>query len=175
MNSAVALFPGLLGAAFDRLDAPVRQLHRGSGGTWQGRASVTRGRGWPARLACFFARLPPDMQDAPLRFELRATANHEVWTRWFGNAPAMCSRLWPGQGCLEERLGPAKLRFALREADGALHWQATSVQVLGLSLPRRAFDIRARIGSLDGRYHFAIEAGIAGIGALIRYEGTLHA
>ena len=41
-------------------------------------------------------------------------------------------------------------------------------------LPRFAFELLARISALEGQYHFAIEARVAGLGMLIRYEGVLH-
>lgn len=174
MERQVALFPGLLGAEFEGLHAPVRALHRGTGGSWQGTASVTRAKGWLASLACRVAGLPPDMQDAPLRFELRSSAEQEVWTRWFGDSPAMSSRLRAEGRHLVEHLGPAKVRFALQAVHGSLHWEADGLQVLGIALPRRAFDLRARIGGMDGQYQFLIEVRVAGLGALIRYEGTLN-
>ena len=174
VGSRVALFPRLLGPSFEKLHATVRELHRGSSGSWQGTASVTRGRGWLVALACRIARLPPSMQDAPLRFELRTDADQEVWTRWFGDSPPMASRLRADQWHLVEHLGPARVRFALHEAGGALHWEADSLQVLGVPLPRFAFELLARISALEGHYHFAIVARVAGLGMLIRYEGVLR-
>jgi len=173
MDSVVGLFPGLLGAEFQRLDAPVRELHRGAGGDWRGSASVTRAKGWVAAIACRVAGLPPDMRDAPLRFELRSDARQEIWTRWFGSSTAMSSRLQADGRHLVEHLGPAKVRFALQVEQGSLHWQAVGLKVFGLALPRRAFDLRARIDGKDGQYHFLIEVRVAGLGALIRYEGRL--
>jgi hypothetical protein len=173
MESQVGLFPGLLGAAFEQLPAPVRELHRGGGGSWQGTASVTRAKGWLASLACRVAGLPPDMHDAPLRFESRADAKQEVWTRWFGDAPVMASRLRSDGRHLVEHLGLARVRFALQAVKGSLHWEAVGLKVLGIALPRRAFDLRARIDGMGGQYQFLIEVKVAGLGALIRYEGTL--
>ena len=169
-----ALFPALLGAAFHRLAPPVQELHRGSAGTWYGTATVTRGTGWRAALACAVARLPPSMRDAPLRFELRIARDREIWTRWFGDSPPMRSSLRVDQVHLAEHLGPAHIRFALREVQGAMNWEATGLRLLGIALPRGAFDLRARISTLAGQYHFAIDASITGIGSLIRYEGTLR-
>jgi len=173
MDAVVSLFPGLLGAEFHFLDPPLRELHRGMGGTWRGTASVTRAKGWLASIACRLAGLPPDMRDAPLRFELRSNGRQEIWTRWFGSSPAMSSRLCADGKHLVEHLGPAKVRFALQAEQGSLRWEAVGLKVLGIALPRRAFDLRARIGGRDGQYHFFIEAKVAGLGALIRYEGKL--
>lgn len=173
MESVIGLFPGLLGAEFQRLDAPVRELHRGTSGSWRGTASVIRAKGWLASIACRLAGLPPDMRDAPLRFELRCDGKQEVWTRWFGSSPAMASRLRADGTHLVEHLGPARVRFALKTEQGSLCWHAIGLKVFGLALPRRAFDLRARVGGKDGQYRFLIEVSVAGLGDLVRYEGTL--
>lgn len=168
------LFPGLLGAAFGSLDAPVQKMHGGSPGVYHGTASVQRGRGWLAWLACTMARLPPSMHEAPLRFELRTDGLQETWIRWFGDAPPMSSRLQAGGDLLLEHLGPATVRFALRVVERALQWEAVGLRVFRVPLPRRAFHFDARVHGKDGQYHFAIEARLSGVGLLIRYEGTLR-
>jgi hypothetical protein len=174
MARAVPLFPALLGPAFERLDAPVRRLHQGTSGVYQGNASVERGAGWLVALACALARLPRSMQDAPLRVELQADAHGETWTRWFGDSPPMRSHLRIKDGFLEERLGPAVVRFAVQESGGAMLWQAVRMKVMGAPLPRPTFDLRARVQGVDGVYHFEIQARVLGIGTLIRYQGVLR-
>jgi hypothetical protein len=174
MAAASQLFPALLGEAFQRLDAPVRRLHRGTPEAYEGRASVERGASWLAGLACSIARLPRRMQDAPLHVELLSDVRCETWTRWFGNSPPMRSRLWSRGGLLEERLGPAVVGFAVRESDGAMLWQAVRMHVMGVPLPRAAFDLGARVHGTDGVYHFEIVARLWGVGTLISYAGVLH-
>ena len=174
MNSEVAMFPGLLGHDFEALDAPLQRVHRGSSGVYHGWATVERGDGWLARLGCRLAGLPRSAHDLPLRVELQADARREAWTRWFEGSPAMHSRLEAKGGQLVERLGPAVARFALRVAGGALHWEAVRLQVLGIPLPRSAFDMRAQVHGADGLYHFVIDARFRGVGTLIRYEGVLY-
>jgi hypothetical protein len=48
------------------------------------------------------------------------------------------------------------------------------MRILGLPLPRAAFDFRARVHGMGGTYHFEVHARIFGIGTLIRYAGVLH-
>ena len=167
------MFATLLGAAFHRLDAPVRRLHGGESGEYRGTASVERGEGWLAALACHIAGLPRSVSDAPLKFLLRSDGQGETWTRCFGGSRPMQSRLWVHEGLLAERLGPATLRFALFEQNGVLHWQAQSLRVFGLPLPRRAFNFQARVRGRGGRYRFEIHARLAFVGRLIRYRGIL--
>jgi hypothetical protein len=86
----------------------------------------------------------------------------------------MRSRLWSRGGLLEERLGPAVVGFAVRESDGAMLWQAVRMHVMGVPLPRAAFDLGARVHGTDGVYHFEIVARLWGVGTLISYAGVLH-
>jgi hypothetical protein len=168
------LFAGLLGTAFEKLDAPVQKVHGGDAGAYQGIASVERGSGWLAWMACIVARLPPTMREAPLQFELRTCGVQEIWTRWFADAPPMSSRLEARDDQLLEHLGPATVQFALQVNGTTLQWEATRLRVFGIPLPRRAFQFNAHIHGDGGQYHFAIEARLAGVGLLIRYEGTLR-
>jgi hypothetical protein len=173
MNTDVALFPRLLGAAFNRLDAPLQHVHGGVSGAYRGTASVERGEGWLASLACGLARLPCNTPEAPLRFCLRSGGQEELWTRHFSGSRPMVSRVWQEGGHLVERLGPATLHFVLSEADGVLHWHAESLSVMGIPVPRRAFDFQAWVRGRGARYRFEIDARMAVVGRLIRYRGVL--
>jgi hypothetical protein len=174
MKTEKTLFPDLLGESFETLDAPLQRVHRGDSGVYHGWATVERGSSGLARLGCRLAGLPRGAHDLPLRVELRATDGRETWTRWFEGSPAMRSRLEANRGQLVERLGPAVVGFAVRVSGGELHWEATHLKVLGVPLPRSAFDLHARVHGADGMYHFAIEARFRGVGRLIRYEGVLY-
>lgn len=177
MSDAAALFAQVLGAEFARLAAPVQALHRGRGRTrYAGRVDVEQATHPLARVLARVTRLPPAMRDAPLTVEFIADANGECWRRDF-DGHAMHSRLHVDAGSLTERLGPARLTFALTvDADGALHWRIARVRLLGvLPLPRAWFDaVRCREGARDGRYAFEVDAAMPVIGCLVRYRGWLE-
>jgi Domain of unknown function (DUF4166) len=170
----MALFPVLLADAFGMLAAPVRRMHRGVAVNSVGRASVQRGAGLFARLACAVAHLPPSGRDVPLRFNLEIEGVTERWTRWFGSARAMTSLVWVANGCLRERLGPAVTDFVLNVQEGVLLWEAVRLRVLGVTIPRRWFEVRARVSGQGDRYRFEISARLAGVGELIAYDGELY-
>jgi Domain of unknown function (DUF4166) len=174
MNSQNALFERLLGDAFHRLDAPLRVVHQGVGAEYSGAATVERGTGWLARLACRAARLPHSVRNAPLHFRLVVEGESEEWTRYFQGSGPMRSRLRVEAGVLVEQLGPAVARFKLTERDGALLWRAVSLRVLGIPIPGWAFDFQARVRGRGPWYRFEIDAHLALIGRLIRYQGELH-
>jgi len=70
-------------------------------------------------------------------------------------------------------LGPSVTDFRLTVKEGVLHWEAVRLWVLGVPLPRYAFDMRARVCAHGERYRFQIDARLHLLGALISYEGEL--
>lgn len=171
--SDATLFARLLGDALDRLDAPVRHLHRGVSGEYRGRATVERGGSWLANCFCDWGDLPRSVTDAPLRFRLEVDRNTETWTRYFSGSGPMASRVAAVGGLLREQLGPAQLDFELSERQGVLHWRAVKLRVWGIPVPRAAFDFRARVSGGGSQYRFEIEAHLALVGLLVRYQGVL--
>ena len=78
-------------------------------------------------------------------------------------------------GALEERLGPARLTFALEVVDARLHWVTREVRVLGVVLPLRWFrGMRASCGEEQGRYAFDIDVRLPLVGRLVAYSGWLE-
>jgi hypothetical protein len=167
------LFVRLLGDAMDRLDAPVRQLHRGASREYRGSATVERGRGFLVNRFCDWGRLPRSVTDAPLRFRLDVNGESETWTRFFSGSGPMVSRVAAVGGLLRERLGPAQLDFELSERQGVLHWRAVKLRVWGIPVPRVAYDFRARVSGKGAQYRFEIEAHLSWVGLLVRYQGVL--
>lgn len=170
----VAPFPHLLGTAFGRLDTALRAVHGGRSAEYNGSATVERGSGWLAQLACRVAGLPRSVRNAPLRFLLEVDGEGEQWTRFFAGSAPMRSRVWAQGPYLVERLGPSVTRFELTERDGTLLWRSAGLRLLGIPVPRWAFDFQARVRGRGACYRFEIDASLALIGRLIRYQGELH-
>ena len=126
-----------------------------------------------ATLFCNWARLPLSVAEGPVRFTLQVDGEQETWSRFFSGSGPMVSRVAADKGLLVERLGPAMLRFELAEREGMLHWNAVSLRVLGIPVPRRLFEFRARVSGQGARYAFDIDANLALVGRLIRYQGVL--
>lgn len=121
------------------------------------------------------ARLPPEAADVAVDVEFLAAPAQERWHRRFGVHP-MRSRLWRHGTRLRERLGAVQFEFVLQAQDGAIHWRAARVWVLGiLPLPSRWFaGVRCREHAQDGRYAFLVDVALPRVGPLIRYEGWLE-
>ena len=179
-----ALFPALLGEAFDALPAPVRRLHRRDGAArYAGEVQVDRGRHPVSRCCAWATRLPP-AGAGPLQVDIVAADGREAWTRHVGGR-AMPSRLWAGRGALagllRERLGLVVFGFALTVEPG-LHgarivWRVRRLRVFGLlPLPAGWFADVEAVESVDalGRYHFDVRAALPLAGLLVHYRGWLE-
>ena len=173
MMSDANLFERLLGDALQGMNAPVRRLHRGASAEYRGSATVERGRSFLANGFCDWGRLPCSVSDAPLRFRLDVDGESETWTRFFSGSGPMVSRVEASGGLLREQLGPAQLDFELSVRQGVLYWRAVKLRVWGIPVPRAAYDFRARVSGEGTQYRFEIEAHLALVGLLVRYQGVL--
>lgn len=169
-----SLFARLLGDAFESLPAPLQILHLRDGrALWRGEVEVVRGRSLLSRLCAWVTRLPPQ-GTGPIEVEIVAAEGREQWTRHVAGH-AMRSRLWAGDGLLNERLGLVDFRFRLTSVDRDIVWTVAGVRVLGLlPLPVSWFSqVRARESAEDGRYRFEVVAALPLAGPLVHYRGWL--
>lgn len=172
-TKTTALFPAILGARFSDLDARVRLVHGGQSGQWSGTANIERGKSYLAKIACAMIGLPGEAICSAVIVDVEADSTTERWTRRFAGSRPMRSMLTRQGTWLKERLGPATLVFTLVERGGAIDWQLERIYALGCRLPRVLFAVSAHSGFNATGYRFVVEAGLRGIGRLIRYEGEL--
>jgi hypothetical protein len=170
------LFRRLLGTdRFDGLPAPLRSLHlRGGSAIWRGEVEVTRGTGLLSRLCAWATRLPRTGR-GPIEVEIVAADGRERWTRHI-DGHAMRSRLWAGDGLLNERLGLVTFGFSLSSRSDDIVWTVARVRVLGvLPMPAAWFSqVHARESAADdGRYRFEVAAALPLAGPLVHYRGWL--
>jgi hypothetical protein len=169
------LFASVLGAEFAALDACLRWVHGGEPRLLSGRVTVERGSSLLAKAACAVTSLPRAMTDAPIDMRIGPATRGERWTRFFADCRPMESLLF-GQGDrLVEVLGPATFTFRPQRRGAALEWLLERVALAGVPLPTHWFLVTARMEARDGRYHFLVEAGLRGVGRIVRYEGFLDA
>ena len=168
-----ALFARLVGASWESLPAPLREVHEAEGlVAWRGRCRVRRGEGMVARLAGRVMDLPPAGEHPDIEVVIEASRGGETWTRCIGGA-RMRSWLRESRGKLVEAMGPCVFTFALHAANGTIQWRLHGVRCLGLPLPRSWFRVQARESVADSLYRFEVSAAMAGVGLLVAYDGTL--
>src|SRR4051812_32661969 len=129
------MFRALVGESFDALPPAVRAIHDSSPEcAFIGRCDIDRGRALAARAIGGALRLQRAGGDVPIRVSIRRHPSFETWTREFAGQ-RMRSVLRARGTLLEERLGAATFRFALRAADGGIRWDLVAVRALGIPLP----------------------------------------
>jgi hypothetical protein len=176
MQKAEGLFPSLMGSEFTRLAPAVRAVHGGRSLTLHGQADVSRGKSLVAQVLCLFGRLAQDQARSPVRVEIEANGNREVWTRHFGSSPRMRSVLTVRDGTLCERFGPAALQFSLSAEQGCVAWRPVKARVFGMPLPAKWLaEIHARAFERAGIYVFDVKVALPRVGTIIEYRGQLEA
>jgi hypothetical protein len=172
--SGPSLYQQVLGAEFAQLPPALRAFHALSGrhrltGAVVIDAPATR----PAKFLAWCLGAPLAAQTGAIRFDLDAEAASETWTRHFP-ARTMRSRLDLGRGCVVERLGPARLTFALVRAGTTLEMRLVRMQFLGVPCPSWLRPrVVARETASTGRLHFDVHASLPLVGTVASYRGHL--
>lgn len=178
MSAPPSPYRQVLGAAFDRLPAPIRDLHDRAA-VADGVADVERGGGRLVGLVADLFGFPKAGRDVPVRVAFDRTPARDLWTRRFdAGAPLrsrQVARVRAGRPVLAECLGPFRFDCALEPDGDGLCLRPVGWAALGLPLPL-AFAPRAdaRESVRDGRYAFDVAVRLPGLGLLVRYRGVLR-
>lgn len=173
---ARTLYRTLLGPAFDRLPAPIREMHalaRRATGT----ADIVRGTGPLARLICAVARVPRTGRGVPVETTFEPIAGGERWTRRFNGEAFATDMLIDDTGDeprLAERFGPFLFRLRMIAGESGTDLIPEAVSLWGATLPK-FFAPRAigRERVKDGLYHFDVVVRFPIAGEVLRYEGVI--
>jgi hypothetical protein len=175
---ALPLYRRLLGAAYETLPAPLRQMHDLEGEmAAEGTATVTRGAGLLARVAAAIVGFPHAGENVPLRVDFKLENGRERWTRTFAGR-TFRSTQEQGHGrdawLLCERFGPLKVGMALVLDDGRLRLIVRRWSLFAIPLPLwlapggDSYEYAA-----NGRFHFHVEIGHPWTGPIVGYQGWL--
>ena len=169
----------ILGGAWQSLPAVLRAVHAaGPSLKISGEASITRGRGLPARLLAWIMRFPGAGENVPVSVTFERHGNYDKWTRNFGGQE-FSSTFTVGSGRFEqllcERFGPFVFGMALVTRAGRLNLVMRRWSFLGLPLP----GVLAPRGPScefeeNGRFNFDVEIRLPVAGFVIRYRGVLE-
>ncbi|GJE56655.1 MULTISPECIES: SDR family oxidoreductase [Methylobacterium] len=174
------LFARALGAGFDAVPAPIRDLHGATGGlTYSGAAEVERGPGFAVAFVAALFRLPRPMAAGPVRVAIRPEGGTERWTRGFADTRfSSVMGLAPGgegRGLLRERFGPFAMDLAVTAHAEGLDMTVTGWRLGPLPLPRSLRPTTQASERLDaqGRFRFDVALFLPRVGLLVRYKGWL--
>jgi hypothetical protein len=169
-----SLYQQLLGASFGALPAPLRRFHSLQGEhVLEGWAEIDAPANWAGKCMAWCLGAPLAAQRGAIRFELQANPQAEVWVRHFPSK-TMRSRLTASGTHVVERLGPARLLFALESRPERLEMKLQRLEFLGIPCPRwLAPAIVAEETADAGRLNFRVQATVPVIGLVTSYRGHI--
>ena len=169
-----SMYETAMGQHFGRLARSVQDFHRLAGKhVLHGQVEIHAPQSMPAKLIARLLGTPLVSNSGPIKFELDARPLAETWTRYFP-AKAMTSHLQLLDGHLVEKLGAARLTFALHEREGRLTMQLCRLQFLGIACPRWLMPIvTAEETGAGDRFNFHVRAVVPWVGVVASYRGYL--
>ena len=142
---------------------------------------MTHATSWLARIAIWFANMPPARRDIPLRLQVRSEGELQVWERDFDGFTMTTVQLSHDGELLAERRGPFELLFRIAVVGSTVVYRPVGLR-LGLGNVRLrvpAFfgpTVRASAGCDDGEVEMKVrvEIGLPFFGTLVTYGGSLR-
>lgn len=172
------LYGRVLGDAWKALPDSIRFLHAQSSGTASGKATVTRGTGFVARVVASSFGFPQATEDANVTVSFERSGTMERWTRTF-DTQEFASRQFEGtgrfDGLLCEKFGPFTFGLALVVDSNRLILVARRWSLFGIPMPRflapkgESFEF-----DQNGTFHFDVTIQAPIIGLIVKYAGYLE-
>lgn len=179
-TSEPPVFEKALGAeTFAALPEPIRNLHQViETRRWEGRSSITRGKGLLAILAGMVAGFPPAAGDVPVTVEMRRTPSGERWTRRFDETEFRSHLSADPDGAagrIRERFGLMTCNIDLALRDGRLAYPVVGGRLLGVPIPKFLLPVSKTHEYVDdkGRACFDVTVSLPLGGHVATYKGWL--
>ncbi|NEX93294.1 DUF4166 domain-containing protein [Caulobacter sp. 17J65-9] len=176
--AAAPLYRRVLTGAWERLPAPIRDLHDLDGDLRvEGTADVERGTGLASRIVGAVFGFPRAGRQVPVAVDFKLTPQGEVWRRTFdGRSFHSVQSEGTGrfEGLVVERFGPFAFGLALVLEDDRLNLAVRRWTAFGVPMPAAwAPGGPAHEAAEDGRFRFHVEIGLPLVGLVVRYRGWL--
>jgi hypothetical protein len=143
------LYRKLLPRDFDLMPAALRAFHSApGGGSATGTVEVRRETGWLARLIGF----PPTGRGIPLRLQVIAKDDQEVWIRRFGEVVLQSRQRREGE-LLVESMGPVRIFFRIFADRTGMRFQSQRARLWILPIP---FRVEAQVWGTDSSWDFRV-------------------
>ena len=163
-----------MGESFGLLAPALQQFHRLAGqNELHGLVAIHAPESFLARVLARLLGTPLVACEGPIRFELDAQPLAETWGRYFPSH-VMTSRLQLVDDHIVEKLGGARLTFALIEKNGQLSMQLCRLHFFGVPCPGWLMPrVVAEESGRNGRVDFHVRAEVPYVGAVAGYNGYL--
>lgn len=170
----VPVYRTVMGAAFDALPEPVREMHNlvGNGGA-SGSGTVVRGSGILAQIVGRVMGFPP-AGEYPVHVDFTARDGVERWTRQFGEH-RFHSHLSASGNRIIERFGPMRFAFDLPVNAEGLIMVLRRWTFLGIPMPLALGPKVEASERADGEdFIFDVQTALPLIGPIVSYHGRLR-
>lgn len=178
-RSPAPLFRQVLGSAWEKLPAPIREMHDVTNtAVAEGIATIERGGNPLGSIACWLLRFPAAARDVPVQVRFDVRDSVEKWTRTFGGH-SFHSRLGLGHDLSEqlftERFGIISFAMALVLTGDRLHLVLRRWSILGIPLPMWLCVKSDSYEFVDaeGRFNFNVRISHPLTGMIVHYRGWL--
>jgi len=176
--TTLPLYRQILGAAFDRMPAPVRAVHDFTGRyVGEGTATVERGN-LVARAIAGLLGMPQAGSDRPVRIVIDATTTGELLARYYPDCTLRTFQSCEtrnGRTLLGEKFGPFRLLIALTGHERGCDFQLVRWTLGPIPLPMALAPRLVATERLHhGKHRFLVRISLPLVGLLLSYEGDVE-
>ena len=151
----------LLEGDFEKLPPVLRAFHSAPGKRCAtGTMTVCR----QSAILAWLVGFPPAGDQVPMRLDIAATDEEEVWTRWFGGRARRSTQRAEG-GLLMETAGPVRVGFQIRACEQGIEFESRRARLWGIPVP-----LRIEASARGGQGCWEVEVRIAHVGS---YRGRM--
>lgn len=155
------IYRALLEGDFDKLPQVLRTFHSAPGKrSAAGTVTVRR----HSALLAWLVGFPSAGEHIPMRLDVAATEDEEIWTRWFGEAMRRSTQRVVGD-LLVETAGPVRIGFHIRATGAGMRFESRRARLWGIPVPLR---IEASTRGVDSSWE--VEVNVAHVGS---YRGLM--
>lgn len=155
------IYRALLEQDFEKLPAVLREFHSAPG---QRRAAGTMSIHRQSAFLAWLVGFPREGEHVPVKLDVLATEDQEIWTRSFGGV-VRSSTQWAAGGFLVEKAGALRIAFRVRASADGLRFESRRAKVWGIPVP-----VRVEALARGGETSWEVEVKIAHVGS---YRGVM--
>ena len=174
---AEPIFKKALGADFEKLEKPIRDLHSRLGRhVYKGQAKIKGPTGLMGRIASKLVGFPAGNGDVPVEVTISADGKSETWIRNFDGKRFSSHLSLDNEGFVQERFGPLSIRLGLNVQEGKLLYPVARARLFGIiPFPLFLMPISISHEEMDeeGRFVFDVLLKFRFGGRIAHYQGWL--
>jgi len=155
------IYRALLEADFEKLPPALRAFHSAPGKRCAAGTMIVRHQ---SAFLAWLVGFPSAGERVPMRLDVAATDEEEVWTRWFGGV-ARSSTQRVENGLLMETVGPVRIGFQIQVCEKGMQFHSRHAWFWGIPVP-----LQIEASACGGDSSWEVEVKVAHVGS---YRGMM--